>query len=203
MRSQFAAVAVLVTAVFLAAGCQPADCVYPLYKATDTDFDDRLLGIWQPAQADASDEEKQERWSFVHSKEANFYDFKLGAVGKKGGLIAKVHIVLIGGNLFVDFHGDFDRAFDDQQPDNLTPLPGIPTHGIGRIWIEQDSLRIHFLKDDWVKDQAKAGTLMLAHLDLEGSPLVTATTDELRKFMQAHADDAEALSENYELKRVK
>src|SRR5215467_15788636 len=64
MRSQFAAVAVLVTAVFLAAGCQPADCVYPLYKATDTDFDDRLLGIWQPAQADASDEEKQERWSF-------------------------------------------------------------------------------------------------------------------------------------------
>jgi hypothetical protein len=59
------------------------------------------------------------------------------------------------------------------------------------------------LKDDWVKDQAKAGTLTLAHLDVDGSPLISATTADLRKFMQAHAEDGDALSENYELKRIK
>ena len=79
----------------------------------------------------------------------------------------------------------------------------ISTHMMGRIWLTKDSLEIHFLKDDWVKAQVKAGAFPLANVDVEGSPILTAKTDDLRKFMQAHADDQEALSENYSLVRQK
>ena len=74
---------------------------------------------------------------------------------------------------------------------------------LGRIWLEDNALRIHFLSDAWVKKQVKAGKFPLAHLDMNGGQLLTAGTDDLRKFMQAHADDNEALSENFECARVK
>jgi hypothetical protein len=49
----------------------------------------------------------------------------------------------------------------------------------------------------------KAGTFSLAHLDADGGMILTAGTEDLRKFMQAHAEDKDALSENFELKRIK
>lgn len=139
----------------------------------------------------------------MSSKDGKSYDFTLGTAGEKGGFAAKVRLVGIGNYVFVDFEGDFDRINPDDRMDNLMPYPAIATHGVGRIWIDKDLLRIHFLKDDWVKDQMKAGTLTLVHLNVDGDALITATTEELRKFMQAHAEDTDALSENYELKRTK
>lgn len=204
MRSQLAKAAAVLAFALLLNGCAPADCVYPLYKTSDSASDDRLLGTWQPVVTEPSDSQKDQRWSFVSSKDGKFYDFTLGAVGEKGGFVAKVRLVGIGNYLFVDFQGDFDRINPDlDKMDNLMAYPAISTHGIGRIWLEKDSLRIHFLKDDWVKDQMKAGTLALAHLNVDGDALITATTDELRQFMQNHAEDTDALSEDYELKRIK
>lgn len=190
--------------MFLVAGCAPADSVYPLYKPSDTSSDDRLAGTWQPTGKDATDAEKNQRWTFARSKDDKFYEFTLGTSGQKGGFATKVRLVGIGNYMFVDFTADFDRINpNDEKMDNLVPYPAIPTHGIGRIWIDKDSLRIHFLRDDWVKDQMKAGKLTLAHPNVGGDCLITATTDELRNFMMAHANDTDALSESYDLQRAK
>jgi hypothetical protein len=74
---------------------------------------------------------------------------------------------------------------------------------MGRLWLEKNSLEIHLLKDDWVKDQIRAGSMPLSHLGENGDLILTASTDELRKFMQEHAEDKEALSENFKLVREK
>lgn len=206
MKAQLPTVAAIFVLAFSLIGCEPADCVYPLYKPTDTASDDRLLGTWQRVDTkDVSNSEKDWRWNFVRSKDDKVYDFTLRAVGQKGGFAANVRLVQIGDYLFADFSGDFNRTLgsDADKLDNLIAYPALPAHGISRIWIEKDSLRIHFLKDDWTRDQAKEGKLALAHLDLEGYPLITAKTEDLRTFMQAHAEDTDALSENYDLERVK
>jgi hypothetical protein len=152
---------------------------------------------------DADDPSKDQRWIFVRSKAAGFYDASVSAMDQKAAFIARARLVSIGSVLFVDFAGDFDRLIPGDKLENPMPLPAIATHGIGRIWIEKDSLRIHFLSDSWAKQQMTSGTLALAHLNVDGNALITATTEELRKFMVAHAEDADALSETYELKRVK
>jgi len=54
-----------------------------------------------------------------------------------------------------------------------------------------------------VKAQVKAGTFPLANVDVDGTPILTAKTEELRKFMQEHAEDPEALSEIYSFVREK
>jgi hypothetical protein len=68
---------------------------------------------------------------------------------------------------------------------------------MGRVWLGKDSLEVHFLKEDWVRERIKAGAFPLGHVGDSGDPLLTASTDELQKFMQEHADDEDALSENY------
>ena len=60
---------------------------------------------------------------------------------------------------------------------------------MGRVWLEKDQLEIHLLKDDWVNAQIKEGSFSLSHLGENGDLILTGSTDELRKFMQEHAED--------------
>jgi hypothetical protein len=123
-------------------------------------------------------------------------------VGAKGGFLAKARLVRIGSGLFADFEGDTGNKGWDSK-DAVMPFPVISVHMMGRVWLAKDSLEIHFLKDDWVKERIKAGSFPLAHLGENGGFILTASTDELRKFMQEYAEDEDALSENYKFVREK
>lgn len=202
MRSQLAKLVFLLILVFALCGCAPVDSVFPLYKPDDASFEPKLIGKWQPVVTDANSEDKEVRWIFAQSSADKFYDFRWTAVGKKGAFVAKARLVQLGTTLFIDFEGD-DSSQDPDKMETVAPYPVIPTHMLGRFWLEGDSLKIHFLSDDWVKNQIKAGTFTLAQVDSSNGPLLIASTDDLRKFMQAHAEDTEALSEKFEFTRVK
>ncbi|HKW57255.1 MAG TPA: hypothetical protein VJN42_07840 [Candidatus Acidoferrum sp.] len=201
MRFHFSIIAATLSGAALLGGCAPVDSVFPLYKPEDTAFENRLVGTWEPVVKDANSSENEKRWICSHARSDRFYDFKWTAVGRKGGFVAKARLVQLGNNLFIDFEGD-DSGIDEET-DNLAAFPAVTTHMIGRIWLTGDVLQIHFLSDDWVKKQVKAGTFPLASLDAGNGPLLTASTDALRKFMEAHAEDSEALSENFEFTRSK
>jgi hypothetical protein len=205
VRTQLARRIPLIALLFLLNGCAPINSIFPLYLPEDTAFDSRLIGNWQPALTDPDTFDKNSRWFITKSGKDKFYDFKWGTADAKGGFVAKARLVQLGANLFIDFEGDDDslEAPEKNQTANIAPFPTISTHMIGRVWLEKDTLRIQFLSDDWIKKQVKAGTLSLAHVDPDGEPILIAKTDDLRKFMQAHADDTDALSEKYEFKRVK
>jgi hypothetical protein len=203
MKSRLARIAATLALVSFLTGCAPIDSIFPLFKPEDAVFDDRLLGSWQPVITDSNDSDKDVRLIFSHSECNNFYDLKWTEVGAKGGFVAKTRLVRLGNNLFADFEGNMDGPDDSKPPDGPIPFPVIATHMIGRIWLEKDTLLIRFLDDDWVKTQVKAGTFSLAHLDVNGGQILTAQTEDLRKFMQAHADDNEALSDQFKFIRAK
>jgi len=184
-------------------GCGPIASFFPLYKADDRVFETGLVGTWKPEKADPSNpDDKDTRWTFAKSEDDNFYDFKWGDVGAKGGFLAKARLVRIGSTLFIDFEGDTGNKVMDSK-DNMMPFPVMSVHMMGRVWLEKDSLEIHFLKDDWVKERIKAGSFPLSHLGENGDLILTASTDELRKFVQEHAEDKDALSDNYKFVRKK
>lgn len=203
MKSRLAGITATLALALLLNGCAPIDSIFPLYKDEDAVFDDHLVGTWQPVISEGNDSDKDARWIFSRSEGSQFYDFKWSAVGAKGGFIAKARLVHLGNNVFIDFEGDSQKLDDAPNSGNVVPYPMITTHMIGRIWLEKDTLLIHFLSDDWVKKQVKAGTFSLAHLDVNGGQILTAQTEDLRKFMQAHADDKEAMSEEFKFTRAK
>lgn len=203
MQTQLAKIALSLMLALPLCGCAPIASIFPLYNSADTAFDAQLVGTWRPVEKGSDGPDKNTRWIFSHPGSGNFYDFRGTPLDQKGGFVAKARLVRLGQALFVDFEGD-DRAVDQaEENDSVVPFPIVPVHMMGRVWLEGDTLRVHFLSDDWVKKQAKAGTLALAHLDVDGGQLLTATTADLRKFMEAHADDADALAEHYDFTRVK
>jgi hypothetical protein len=203
MQRKFVSLAVILSFAILLNGCVPIASFFPLYKEDDKAFETGLLGIWKQAEPNPNNpDEKNTRWNFVKSEHENFYDFKWGVVGAKGGFLAKVRLVRIGPNLFADFEGDTDNKVMDSK-DAMMPFPVISVHMMGRVWLGKDSLEIHFLKDDWVKDRIKVGSLSLSHLGENGALILTASTDDLRKFMQEYAEDKDALSDNYKFVREK
>jgi hypothetical protein len=131
--------------VLLPNGCAPIDSLFPLYKAADTVFDDRLLGTWQPVAAD--DSEKNERWYISRPAGEKFYDVRWGAAGTKGGFFAKTRLTRLADNLFIAFEGDSKKADDGPQADGPVPFPVITTQMIGWVWLEKDMMQIHCLDD--------------------------------------------------------
>jgi predicted small lipoprotein YifL len=205
MKRKFESLAVILGLAILLNGCGPIGSFFPLYKADDKVFETGLVGTWKLEKPDPSNpDDKDTRWIFAKSEDANFYDFKWGAVGAKGGFLAKARLVRIGSGLFADFEGDTgNKVFDFDSKDAMIPFPVMSVHMMGRVWLGKDSLEIDFLKDDWVKEQIKAGSFPLAHLGENDDLILTASTDELRKFMQEHAEDKDALSDNYKFIREK
>jgi hypothetical protein len=203
MKSQFPRVTAILALAVLMIGCAPVDSIYPLYKPEDAVFDDRLLGTWQKPITEENNSEKDQRWTFTRSDEKPFYGFKWGPLEAKGGFAAKVRLVNLGNDLYIDFEGDSSKLDYSTVNDNLVPYPMITTHMIGKISLEKNAFQIHFLSDDWVKKQVKAGTFALAHLDIDSGQILTASTDDLRRFMQQHVEDKEALSEKFGFVRAK
>jgi hypothetical protein len=76
-------------------------------------------------------------------------------------------------------------------------------HVISRIQLEGDSLRMSSLEDKWLKTHLEMGDLNIAHIVVDGDVILTATTEELQRFVAAHADDKEAFPNPGTLSRVK
>jgi hypothetical protein len=195
------ALAITMATTLMLAGCAPMDSLQSLYTPDDKIFEEGLLGTWQP-KAPESDEDKNSRWIFERSGDENSYAVSLTSVDKKGRLLAKARLVRLGNTLFVDFMGDMD---DDRWSSGtgVAPYPVIPTHMIGRIWIDRDSFRIRLLDDQWVKKQIKSGKFALPYIEVEAEQILTAKTEELRKFALAYAEDQDAFSNNLEFIRAK
>jgi hypothetical protein len=195
--------------VLALAGCGPVMSLFPLRTAEDKLFDEQLLGEWRQVDPDkqktisneaAGDEH---RWTFTRAGDGSGYDVKVLWTDKKkkDGLISSAHLVQLGNFLFIDFQG----YSGEEDGFGYHPFPVVNAHMLARIRLQaaQKSLRIDFLKDDWIRNQIKAGKPVLATLDTDENLLVTATTQELRKFALAHAEDTEAFSEGYSFERVK
>jgi hypothetical protein len=107
MKRRFVSLVVILTLAILLDGCGPIACFFPLYKADDKVFETGLLGTRKWEKPDPSNpDDKNTRWTFAKSEDENFYDFKWGAVGEKGGFLAKARLVRIGSSRFADFEGD-------------------------------------------------------------------------------------------------
>jgi hypothetical protein len=109
-------------------------------------------------------------------------------------MVSTARLVRLSKYLFSDF-GTPDL---DKLPQ--TPYPAVECHVCGRVFLENDKVRIELLSDNWVRKRIKDGKLPLA-FELLPEPLVSANTAELRKFTVEQAEDHQAFSEIFTLLR--
>ena len=193
---RFRWLALTVVLAFLFAGCEPQASLFPLFTKQDTDFDKQLLSEWQIWSGTSSKPgDKPGLIVFQTADAAYTYEVKVPDFDEQGKtLLSKARLVKLGRYLFIDF------ATPDVYKLPQIPYPALPSHVFGRLTLEKDSARIDLLSDDWVKNNVKAGKLPLA-FEEPSSPVLSATTGELRKFALEHAEDRDAFSETFTLVR--
>jgi|SRR5713101_706734 len=200
MRKKLVALTAMALAVLLT-GCGPATFLFPLYTESDKTFDETLVGKWKQVPKPGDKELDPAHWIFKRNKDdGESYDFSLGSSDpKKGALLSRARLVRLKDALFINFETpDLEKRGVMQ-----APAPSINANFIGRIRIEQDKVRIDMLEDTWVEKQVKAGTLPLSYIAAPQGILLTARTEELRKFVVEHAEDKNIFSDSYELTREK
>src|SRR6267142_1824262 len=96
-------------------------------------------------------------------------------------------VLLLGGCSPIKCFADFEPgpAFPEGPQD--LPYPRIDAHAIARIWLDKDDLRIRFLDEKWALNQIHEGKFTLSHFEAPTALVVTARTEELRKFAAEHA----------------
>jgi hypothetical protein len=191
MRIAKSFVAPVLALVLLLAGCGPASSLFPLFDDKSLVFDEGLIGRWV-----VQGEGKQ--WIFK-SSDSRTYDFTLTDFEKNINLRSETRLVRLGKFLFIDFASP-DAEF--KRPTEV-PFPGVPAHIFGRVWIEKDVVRLAMLDEDWVKNMAREKKLVPSYADTPDGVVLTASTEELQQFALEHAEDKEAFSDEYELRRQK
>jgi tetratricopeptide (TPR) repeat protein len=173
----------------LLSGCIPVACLFPLYTASDRAFEPGLLGLWRDC-----DDPPEEGWLIVETKEDGGYKFGFSEVeeGREITLELDARLVRMEQYLFVDVRLTRIQGFDT---DDL--LGQVSTHLVGRVFLEADTLRMHFLDDDWVRSDLPEQYWIGA-----SEVVVTASTPELRQIALAHAENDAAFNVDSEVCRT-
>ncbi len=171
----------------LTAGCGPITSLHPLYTESSVVSDPALPGTWV-GDGDFADG----TWTFQKSGENAFELIRTpeGAPSYK----FDIHLVRLGTFVFLDASRQEET---------------VATHILGRVWIEGNVLRIALLDQKWLKDAISKKEVAVAFEQLgddddeRGQVVLTASTEDLQKFMVQCARSDKAFSEPLELHRQK
>lgn len=171
------------------AGCVPS--LHQAYTDKDVVLDKALLGTW----AEESDEEGPgEIWIFKEGEDGA-YDLTVTSDGEPGEF--EGHLVRLGGASFLDMYPKGAGNIKN----TLSLLHLIRAHTFPKIKIEGDVLHILMLDPDWLAEAIDDGKVKIAHEHVTDDLVLTASTEELQKFLAQYAENEEPFLEFSILRR--
>ena len=169
------------------AGCIPS--LFPIYNEHDAVVRDQILGRW------TSDDQSQ-TWTFTkgdkHAYQLQFVEKE----GRQASFVAR--LTEINEVLFMDL---YPRRSGEPKP-GLYNLHVISAHTFYRLELDQDSLSLAFLDPRWLKKYHNEHPGQLSHTRHDESVLLTADTQELRRFVRKHLDTDGAFTKPFTLKKA-
>ncbi len=78
-----------------------------------------------------------------------------------------------------------------------------PVHTFSKIKIKGDNLNIELFKSDWISDLIQENRVRIKHETIGENVLITASSEELNKFVKKYGQDEKAYEEPINLKRFR
>ena len=157
--------------VLLIAGCVVSS-LYPFFTEKDLVFDPSFLGTWAGQDEDDT----------LVFKDVDGKTYDLTYITEGQGLKFEVHLVKLGELKFFDV---YPKVSKDHDAFHL-----IPAHTIWKVQKDEDIIRIAWLDQNWLKEKIAKKEILIPHQLVEDRIILTATTEELQKFVLKYADEA-------------
>lgn len=170
--------------VFSLQSCIPS--LHPLYTEDTLVFEEALLGTWTDG--------PNQIWEFV--KEGDNH-YQLTYTENEKPVKYEVHLVQLGDTHFFDFY------LDEKQPtEDYAIAPLIPSHSFAKVTWEKDRMDIAFFDYEWLEKLFQQRKIRLEHEVIDdGTIILTASTEELQKFVQKYAHEEAAFIDPSRLQR--
>ena len=181
---------------------------YPLYTKKDLFPNDILLGEWYESDEQEVKYETDLGWSFKHryvgQKEKGVIDstsylltVKTEEQGKNVVSEFNVHVIKLGGQLFLDFYlDDFQGTWEEI---TLASFHIIPVHTFAKLTVEEDKLIINWFDQEWLGDLIEENKIRIHHEKNDDFTLLTAKPKELQKFVTKYVNSEEAFKDGLEV----
>lgn len=162
--------------------------LHPFYSEGILEFRKELLGAWTDQDAG--------KWQIRQfEKEENAYEITLTS---KDGVSAvfTAHLFRLDDHLYLDFVPESDNL----PSVDLFNLHLIPSHSLARVHLPDESrISIEWLNEEWLTEMFTQNRIRIRHEVLyehgdqdEKMYILTASTEELQKFIVKYEDDPEA-----------
>lgn len=170
--------------------------LHPFYKNKDKHFDTALLGSWidgdssiwtiEPNMVSRGFmEEKVQDSSYV----ITFYEDRTKSI--LVGTLFQLNDVN-----YVDFLPD---PKEEHHKADMTSWHHVPVHTLARVQYNSDSILIYWYGDEWLNELLEQNRIRIKHESIESAnydrQLLTASTDELQKFIKKYANDPKTAEE--------
>jgi hypothetical protein len=181
-------------------GCVPVVSLHPLYTEKDVFFDERLIGNWitekefnaQNHTVNLIDSNNQTIWQFTRpDKKEKIYTLTYCDKKNQKGLFA-VHLVKLKNKFFLDA-SPVQVLYDSNDPNKAEELAYntifiIPAHIFAIVDSFEPQLKLRLTDDEQMKNMLEEDPKAIKNEQVEGRAILTASTQQLQKFVLKYAD---------------
>ena len=176
--------------------------LHPFYNESDLIFKKELLGTWTSKDSSVWKIEQGSKFNGLLKPGTPENGYQITYTDKKGVSKFSVHLFQLNNRFFLDFYpGEVDAGTD------LMTSHLVAGHTVARVDLAPGKVVIQRYNESWLIGLFRHNRIRIAHekIPVEGSNpdddnfqvVLTASTDDLQKFIIKYSDDPEAFSKDF------
>ncbi len=193
--------------IFVLSGCF-VKSLHPFYKEDELVFKQELLGTWTGKDSSEWKIEHGTRISGLFKPEVPENAYRITYSDKKGTSKFSVHLFKLNNRFFLDFYPLEVEGGTELMNSHLVPM-----HTVARVDLASGKMIIQWFNEEWLIGLFKENKIRIAHEKIPYSDdkanndnfqvVLTASTDDLQKFMLKYSDDPQAFKKDFTFELTK
>lgn len=186
---------------FLISGCF-VKSLHPFYKENEAIFKKELTGNWLGNDSSTWKIEQGMKFTGLFKPDKPDNAYLITYTDKKGTAKFTVHLFQLNNRYFFDFYPEEVESTNDMMASHLVPM-----HTVARVDLSPGEMVIQWYNEEWLIGLFRQNKIRIAHEKVPSDArkneeddfqvVLTASTDDLQKFMLKYMDDPNALKNDY------
>ena len=166
--------------------------LHPFYKKKDKKFDTTMVGNWIDGDSSIWTIQPNMRFSGFMQPEVHDSSYTITYYEEEENTksILTTTLFQLNGVNYADFTPDPN---EDHSTSDMTAFHHVPVHTLARVQYCKDSILLYWYGDEWLNELFEQNRIRIKHETVTGfaydRQLLTASTDELQKFIRKYAND--------------
>jgi hypothetical protein len=172
----------LALALFLMSGCF-IKSLHPFYTNNEIVFDPSIQGTWMDDDSSKWLIKQQMKWPIEPDS-----SYQVEIIEKDGSIASfNTHLFKLNNQLYLDFYPNGNIGTSDLVEENI-----VLTHSIAKVSYNAKTIKIQWFNEVWLEQLLEQNRIRIKNEKVKDGYLLTASTEELQKFIIKFGNDPQA-----------